>query len=93
MLVLKIAGAIAALIFGVYLGLASGTGPTVDDVEERMGKNLPRQKATRHFTFMGFLQKKAERGSSRRRRASARRPFDLSKSPSRTAPPPTRRSD
>lgn len=93
MLVLKIVGAIAALVFGVYLGMASGEGPSVEEVDERMGKNLPRKKATRHFTFLGFLQKKAEHGSSRRRRATARRPFDLSSSSSRAAPPPTPRSD
>ena len=79
MLLLKIVGAVVALGFGVYLGMASGKGPSVTDVDERMGKNLPRQRATRHFTFLNLMQKKKERGSHRRRRESARRPFDLSR--------------
>ena len=49
----------------------------MEEVEERMGKNLPRERATRHFTFLGLMQKKQQRGSHRRRQRS-RGPFDLS---------------
>ncbi len=78
MLLLKILGGVLALGLGILLGLARGTGPTVREVEERMGKNLPRARATRHFTIFGLLQKKQER-ASRRRRQRARAPFDLSR--------------
>ena len=77
MLLLKILGGVLALGLGVLLGLSHGTGPSVEEVEERMGKNLPRARATRHFTFLGLLQRKQERGSHRRRERS-RGPFDLS---------------
>ena len=78
MLLLQILGGVLALGLGIFLGLSFGSGPTVEEVEERMGKNLPRGKATRHFTFLGLMQKKQERGS-RRRRQRTRGPFDLSK--------------
>lgn len=78
MLLLKILGGVLALGLGIFLGLSSGSGPTLEEVEERMGKNLPRARATRHFTFFGLLQKKQERGSHRRRQRT-RGPFDLSK--------------
>lgn len=77
MLLLKILGGVLALALGIFLGLSFGNGPTVDEVEERMGKNLPRERATRHFTFLGLMQKKQDRGSHRRRQRS-RGPFDLS---------------
>ena len=78
MLLLKILGGVLALALGIVLGLSSDRGPTVEEVEERMGKNLPRARATRHFTILGLLQKKQERGSHRRRQRT-RGPFDLSK--------------
>jgi hypothetical protein len=77
MLLLKILGGILALLIGVLLGLAPGKGPSVDEVNERMGKNLPRARVKRHFTIIGLMQKKQERGSHRRRRRT-RGPFDLS---------------
>jgi hypothetical protein len=77
MLLLKILGGILALAIGFYLGLSFGSGPTVEEVEERMGKNLPRAQAKRHFSIIGLMQKKQERASHRRRRRS-RGPFDLS---------------
>ncbi len=76
-LVLKIIGAIAALVLGIWLGLGSGSGPTARDVEERLGKDLPRYRATRHFTFLNLLQRKSERGSHRRRKGARRDPFKL----------------
>ena len=78
MLLLKILGGVLALGLGIFLGLSWGTGPTVEEVEERMGKNLPRAQATRHFTILGLLQKKQERASHRRRQRT-RGPFDLSR--------------
>ncbi len=77
-MLLKILGGILALAIGIFLGRPYGRGPTVEEVEERMGKNLPRARATRHFTIFGLMQKKRERGSHRRRRRT-RGPFDLSK--------------
>lgn len=77
MLLLKILGGLLALILGIFLGLSWGSGPSVEEVEERMGKNLPRAQAKRHFTIIGLMQKKQERGSHRRRRRT-RGPFDLS---------------
>ena len=78
MLLLKILGGILALAIGIFLGLSRGSGPSVEEVEERMGKNLPRARATRHFMYIGLMQKKQERGSHRRRRRSSG-PFDLSR--------------
>ncbi|MEX2527756.1 MAG: hypothetical protein WEA09_08990 [Gemmatimonadota bacterium] len=79
-LLLQIVGAVAALGFGLWLGMPKSYRPHWDGIEEAMGKEKPRAKATRHFTFLGFLQKRQEKGSERRLRRDrrSRKPFDLS---------------
>lgn len=64
----------AALIFGIWLGLPSRYEQTEEEIEERLGKGGTHGKATRHFTILGFLQKKADRPS---RRGRGRQPFKL----------------
>jgi len=86
-MLLKILGGVLALALGIFLGLSFGKGPTVEEVDERMGKNLPRERATRHFTFLGLMQKKQQRGRTDAVRGAAGR----STCPTRPDLYPTRR--
>lgn len=70
-------GAVAALGFGIYLGSARKYDQPLDDIDERLGTVNKRQSARKHFTWLGMLQKKSERGSKRRRRGGTRRPFKM----------------
>jgi hypothetical protein len=76
-LTIKIIGGLAALAFGLYLGMAREFDQSLDEIDERLGQKNERKTARKHFTFLGFLQKKSERGSDRRRRAARRSPFKL----------------
>ncbi len=67
---------VAALLFGIWLGLPGRYDQSIDEVDERLGQEGTHGKAKRHFTILGFLQKKAERGSRRRRRGG-RSPFKM----------------
>lgn len=76
-LTLKIIGALAALGFGLYLGMARDYRQSIDEIDELLGKETKRKSARKHFTFLNLLQKKAEKGSDRRRRGARRKPFKL----------------
>jgi hypothetical protein len=57
--------ALAALGFGVWLGLP-GRPPSVEDVERNMRHPLPRsRKAKRHFTLLAWAQRRIGGSGSR----------------------------
>ena len=63
---LKILGAIAALMFGIWLGRAGTYTRTIEDVDEALGKGNPRNYTKRHFTPLDLLRKAkaSNRGAS-----------------------------
>ncbi len=67
---------VAALGFGIWLGLPRRYDQSLDDIEERLSDPSGHHgKAKRHFTFLGFLQPRSDRARQRRRRG--RQPFKL----------------
>lgn len=76
---LHILAMIVALGVGIYWGLPDRYTPPLDELEDALsetGKEHGRVK--RRETFLSLLQRKAERGSDRRRRGKVRQPFRLS---------------
>ncbi|MEX1257550.1 MAG: hypothetical protein WEG36_08035 [Gemmatimonadota bacterium] len=71
------ASLVAALAYGIWLGMPRRYEQPLEEIEERLSEEGEHQTVKRHFTFLNLLQKNVERGSHRRRRGSARRPFDL----------------
>jgi hypothetical protein len=71
------ASLVAALAFGLWLGRPRRYDQSVEEIEERLSEGGVHQTVKRHFTFLNLLQKKAERGSVRRRRSSSRTPFRM----------------
>ncbi|MEX0980138.1 MAG: hypothetical protein WDZ89_03530 [Gemmatimonadota bacterium] len=74
---IKILGAVAALCFGLYLGMARDYTQPMEEIDELLGTENKRKSARKHFTFLNLLQKKAERGSKRRRHRAPRKPFKM----------------
>jgi hypothetical protein len=67
---------VGALAFGIYLGLPERYQPDVDEIEDALSDPLrERQKARRHMTFLGLLQRTQRSGSQRRMERRGRRPF------------------
>lgn len=76
MTILGILGMVAALGFGIYWGLPMRYNQSLDDIDERLGKDGEHQKAKRHMTFLNLLQRKIQKGSDRRMSSRrGRRPF------------------
>jgi len=65
---------VLALAFGIWLGMPRRYDQPLDDIERRLGQEGEHERVKRHMTFISLMQKKVERGSSRRQR-SQRRPF------------------
>ncbi len=64
---LKILGAIAALLVGIWWGRAGSYTRTIADVDEALDKGNPRNYTKRHFTPLDLLRKKSrasDRGAS-----------------------------
>lgn len=69
-------GLIAALAFGIYWGLPTRYEQPFEEIDERLMEEGDHQKVKRRTTFLSLLQRKAERGSERRRsRGRTRTPF------------------
>jgi len=62
---LKVLGAVAALVLGIYLG-GSGRAQSPEEISARLGKGYHR-KPKRHFMWLNYL-KVGQRGSERRRK-------------------------
>ena len=77
MLLLKILGAIAALGFGVYLGMAGQYRPDPEELDQALGPGGVTRKVKRRFTLIGWLRMSEERSSHKRRRRGSTRRFDL----------------
>ncbi len=67
---------VAALLFGVWLGMPRRYDQSLDEINQRLDEEGEHQRVKRHMTFLTLLQRKVEKGSSRRQR-STRRPFEL----------------
>ncbi len=57
MLVLKILVALAAVGFGVWLGLPGRYDQTLEDIERNIELGRETQKAHRHFTPLAWIQR------------------------------------
>lgn len=77
MAVLIVLSLIAALGFGIWLGMPRRYDQPLEEIDERLGEEGEHQRTTRHFTFLGLMQKKMEKGS-RSRRSQSRKPFRMS---------------
>jgi hypothetical protein len=67
MLLLKILGAVAALLLGIWLGLPGRYTQSREDIERAMDRGGARRNLTkRHFTPLDWFRKE-ERGSQKRR--------------------------
>lgn len=76
MSVIGILGLVAALGFGIYWGLPTRYDQSVEEIDERLGKEGEHAKTRRHTTFLNLLQRKTQKGSDRRlTRSRGRRPF------------------
>ena len=70
-LILKILGAVAAVAFGVWLGLPGRYQPDLEEIERSMESGTGRtRKVKRRFTPVAWVQRKlsARGGNARRRR-------------------------
>lgn len=80
MLFLKIVGAVAALLVGVWLGLPGRYEQSEKDIERTMDLGIGRtRKVKRHFTPMAWVQRKigvSSSGVQRRRGFNVERPED-----------------
>jgi hypothetical protein len=78
MTLLSVLGMVAALLFGIYLGLPARYQPDAEEIEEALSDpDRERKKARRHMTFLGLLQRTHASGSQRRMSRRGRRPFDF----------------
>jgi hypothetical protein len=79
-LILKILVALAALAFGVWLGLPGRYEPDMEELERTMELGIGRtRKVKRRFTPVAWLQRKLSArggGTSRRRGFNLERPED-----------------
>ncbi len=73
-LFLKILGGIAALAYGLYLGMAGSYRPDPDELDEALGPGGKTRKVKRRFTPLGWLRKTDERSSRTRRLGRGRSP-------------------
>ncbi|TVP73512.1 MAG: hypothetical protein EA352_11965 [Gemmatimonadales bacterium] len=69
-------GAVAALLVGVWIGMPGRFRQTQEEIDERLESDGEHAKVRRRETFIGILQKKATRGSDRRR-SGGRSPFRM----------------
>lgn len=76
MTVLLVLGAVAALLVGVWIGMPGRFSQSQEEIEERLEQDGEHAKVRRRETFIGILQKKAQKGSDRRR-GGGRSPFRL----------------
>ncbi|CAN5680744.1 hypothetical protein BH23GEM11_BH23GEM11_21020 [soil metagenome] len=78
MSLLAILGMIAALAFGLYLGMPTRYQADWDEIDDALSdENRERQKVERKTTFLTLMQRNMMRGSHRRRSRGGRRPFQL----------------
>lgn len=80
-LALKILGAIAALAFGIWLGLPGRYRQDLEDIERTMQEGSGRRRPIkRTFTPLGWLRRgpgpRVHRGQDQRRRFELQRPED-----------------
>jgi hypothetical protein len=74
---IAIGGLVAALGFGVYLGLPRRFDQSLEDIDRRLDERGEHAQVKRKTTFIGLMQRRLAKGSDRRRAASRRRPFRL----------------
>ena len=67
---------VGALGFGIWLGMPRRYEQSLDEIDQRLQEEGEHQRVRRHATFMSLMQRKVEKGSSKRQR-STRRPFQL----------------
>ena len=78
MTILGAIGLIAALAFGIYWGLPTRYDQSYEEIDERLTQEGQHQKVKRRMTFLNLLQRKAEKGSDRRRsKGRSRTPFRM----------------
>lgn len=76
MSVLMIVSMVAALLFGIYMGLPKRFEQTPDEIDKLLDKDGEHAKVDRKETVISILQKRAEKGSDRRR-TRKRKPFQF----------------
>jgi hypothetical protein len=78
MSLLAILGMIAALAFGLWLGMPTRYQADWEEIDEALAdENRERHKVERKTTFLTLMQRNMMRGSDRRRSRHGRRPFQL----------------
>jgi hypothetical protein len=76
MTLLLILGALAAFLLGIWLGMPRRFDQSPDEIEERLSKDGEHATVERKETVISIIQKRAQKGSDRRR-TRKRRPFQL----------------
>lgn len=76
MSVLMVISMVAALGFGVYMGLPKRFEQTPEEIDKLLDRDGEHAKVDRKETFISILHKRAQKGSDRRR-TRKRRPFQL----------------
>ena len=84
MLFLKIMGGIAALLAGLYWGMAGDYHRSDDEINQALASGGRTRRVRRRFTPLGWMRKVQR--ASHRRRQKTRRAFDLTSSDSGTKP-------
>lgn len=77
MIWLAILGGVVALGVGIALGSPRPFDQSHDDIDRRLEEPGEHARVKRKTTFVTLLQRKVERGSVRRRRATRRKPFQF----------------